>query len=346
MTEDPRGNRMSQRFSTDLLPASDRIDAWQWNAQQICGDCRIRLPKSSFHGSIEIRNIAGLPLTRFSSSALSFKKWPFDSINAQNRSCLVITQVAGTRQYVQSGSEVLLRPGDSTIIDTATPWSSSCNMDCVRLYLRVPRWMMENRLSMRDIPTAQKIGGGTATGAALWRQAQTLYEEGPSMEGGELEAALDGYFESLDSCLGGSPSQSLLPLLLKDRVVRFIQDHIGEFTLGPSHIANSLGISVRHLHRVFSASGTTLSDYIRALRLEQCRNDLTDRRLQNRSITEIAFSRGFCDPAHFSHAFRKHFGVSARTFRSVFTRTGRLAAKPHEPFFVSESADGGDALPN
>jgi hypothetical protein len=24
---------MSQLFTTDLLPASDRIDAWQWNAQ-------------------------------------------------------------------------------------------------------------------------------------------------------------------------------------------------------------------------------------------------------------------------------------------------------------------------
>lgn len=94
---------MSQLFSTDLLPASDRIDAWQWNAQQICGDCRIRLPKVSFHGSIEIRNVAGLPLTRFSSSALSFWKWPFDSANAPSRSCVVITQVAGTRQYLQDG---------------------------------------------------------------------------------------------------------------------------------------------------------------------------------------------------------------------------------------------------
>ena len=36
---------------------SDRIDAWQWNAKQICGDCRIRLPKASFHGTIDIRDI-------------------------------------------------------------------------------------------------------------------------------------------------------------------------------------------------------------------------------------------------------------------------------------------------
>src|ERR1700687_1573076 len=32
--EDPGGHTMSQLFSTSMLPVSDRIDAWQWNAQQ------------------------------------------------------------------------------------------------------------------------------------------------------------------------------------------------------------------------------------------------------------------------------------------------------------------------
>src|SRR6202030_2000939 len=88
------GEHMSQLFSTELLAPSDRIDAWQWNAQRICGDCRIRLPKSSFHGSIEIRHVGGLPLTRFSSSPLSFWKDPLDAVTAENRSCIVITQIA------------------------------------------------------------------------------------------------------------------------------------------------------------------------------------------------------------------------------------------------------------
>jgi hypothetical protein len=78
-------------------------------------------------------------------------KWPFDTACAPSRSCPVITQIAGARQYLQRGEEILLKPGDSTIIDTAVPWSSSCNTDCVRLYLRVPRWVMQNRLCMHQI---------------------------------------------------------------------------------------------------------------------------------------------------------------------------------------------------
>src|SRR5260370_24144442 len=95
---------MPQLFTTDILPPADGIDAWQWNAQQICGDCRIQLPKCSFHGSIEVRQVGGLPLTRFSSSPLSFWKWPSEPSGRDSRSCIVITQLAGNRRYMQNGS--------------------------------------------------------------------------------------------------------------------------------------------------------------------------------------------------------------------------------------------------
>src|SRR5215469_5563532 len=119
-----QGPAMSHLFTTELLPVADRIDAWRSNAQQICGDCRIQLPKTSFHGSIEVRSVGGLNLTRFSSSPLSFWKWPADVLRDDNRSCIVITQLSGVRQYLQNGMSVLLRPGDSTVIDAGRPWCS------------------------------------------------------------------------------------------------------------------------------------------------------------------------------------------------------------------------------
>ncbi|HYM75835.1 MAG TPA: helix-turn-helix domain-containing protein [Candidatus Dormibacteraeota bacterium] len=337
---------MSQLFSTDLLPASDRIDAWQWNAQQICGDCRIRLPKTSFHGSIEIRNIAGLPLTRFSSSALSFWKWPFDSASAQNRSCLVITQIAGTRHYLQGGKEIQLKAGDSTIIDTSIPWSSSCDSDCVRLYLRVPRWMMQDRLRMDEIPMTQKIGGATAPGAILSRLSQNLYEEATWMNGEELTGALDHYFDVLTACTGGETARAATLPELKARILRFVDVHLGEQTLSPSAIAEAIGISVRHLHRVFSVTGSTVGDYIRVLRLDQCRKDLVDPRLRDKSITEIAFARGFSDAAHFSHSFRKQFGISARTFRTQLATREQVTPRDGNQVLRAKIFDAGEASLN
>jgi AraC-like DNA-binding protein len=307
---------MSQLFSTELLAPSDRIDAWQWNAQQICGDCRIRLPKCSFHGSIEIRHVGGLPLTRFSSSPLSFWKEPLDTADTEKRSCIVITQLAGMRRYQQNAQDVLLKPGDSTLIDTARPWSSSCGTDCVRLYLRVPRWMMEKRLQMRKIPIARRIWGGSGMGCSLFRLSQCLYDEAKRMQDDQVAIALDAYFEILAACIRGDESRVQPGSRLSGRILQFIDTHASEPTLGPVEIASTMGISVRHLHRLFAVTGKTLGEHIRSRRLEQCRKDLADPRFREKTITEIAFCCGFSDAAHFSHSFRRHFGVSPRAFRS------------------------------
>jgi AraC family transcriptional activator of tynA and feaB len=307
---------MSQMFTTDLLPARDRIEAWQWNAQQICGDCRIQLPRSSFHGAIEVRNVGGLPLTRFSSSTLSFWKWPSETTNPDNRSCIVITQLAGNRRYMQNGSSVLLNPGDTTLIDSGCPWSSSCGTDCARLYLRVPRWMMENRLRTRQIPITRHICGSRGVGAILSRLSQSLFEEAERFQEDEGTAALDAYFQILSACIGSAEGAEQGPAELRSRIRRFMEDHLPDPGLRPAEIAAAADISIRHLHRLFSNSGSTLGDCIRKRRLEQCRNDLTNPGLSRKTITEIAFSWGFSDSAHFSRCFRKQFGICPRTFRA------------------------------
>jgi AraC-like DNA-binding protein len=307
---------MSQLFSTNMLPASDRIDAWQWNAQQICGDCRFQRPKASFYGAIEIRRVSGLRMTRFSSSPLSFWKWPSETVSPDNRCCIVITQLAGNRRYLQNGRTVFLNPGDTTLIDSGRPWSSSCGTGCARLYLRVPRWMMENRLRRCDIPIAQRISGSGGVGAVLFRLSQSLYEEAERLQEEEAAAALDAYFQVLAACVGRAESGLQRSPALQSRIQRFIDERLSDPGLVPAEIAAAADISVRHLHRLFSNAGGTLGECIRARRLERCRNDLVNPSLRGRTITEIAFSWGFSDSAHFSRSFRSQFGICPRTFRA------------------------------
>src|ERR1700746_1604909 len=122
------------QFSTDLVPVSDRFDAWQWNAQKDCGDCSFRFPRNpSFHGSIEGRTVGQLQLTQFSSSPLSFQKMPLETARAADASYIVITQLLGTQSYRQGDALTVLRPQDSTVVHSAAPWSSDSPEDCARL---------------------------------------------------------------------------------------------------------------------------------------------------------------------------------------------------------------------
>ena len=310
---------MSESFSTELIPLSDRVDAWQWRTQQICGNCYIQLPKHSlFHGCIESRRVGGLQLTRFSSSSLSFRKSPAETASPENRCCIVITQLRGVRHYSQNGASVTLRPGDSTLIDSGLPWSSSCATECARLYLRVPRWLIEDRMRTSVLPLARRIPGDAGPGVTLSRVSRSLYQDA-EMWKAEEGTALDSYFNVLSACVGHSRadvSGVQRCAELSSRIQSFIEAHLTEPTMGPAEIASAVGISVRHLHRLFSLRGHTVGDWIRWKRLLQCRRDLADPRLRERTITEIAFFWGFSDSAHFSRCFRRQFGVCPRTFRS------------------------------
>jgi AraC-like DNA-binding protein len=175
---------------------------------------------------------------------------------------------------------------------------------------------MENRLRLRQIPVSHRICGDRGAGAILSRLSQSLYEEAGRFGEKEGATALDAYFRILSACIG-SPEraeQSSPPLRL--RIQKFIDAHLPDPGLRPAEIAAAADISIRHLHRLFSNSGGTLGDAIRERRLEQCRNDLTNPSLTRKTITEIAFSWGFSDSAHFSRSFRKQFGVCPRAFRA------------------------------
>jgi AraC family transcriptional activator of tynA and feaB len=322
---------MSQSFSTDLVPVPDRLEAWRWNAQQICGDCRFQFPKRlSFHGSIERRKVAGLELTLFSSSPLSFNKYPVVSLQSEDRSCIVITQLAGVRRYCQDGKVAFLKGGDTTLIDSGRPWSSDCQGDCARLYLRLPYSLMEARLRRKVFPIAMQISGASGLGAILSCLLISLYHQAEELTPEEGTAAIESYLKILSAYVGESEFNSARAKCseaLSERIAMYIETHLAEASLGPAEIASAMGISVRHLHRIFSRRGCTVADWIRNERLGRCRNDLCDLRLREKSITDIAFYWGFNDSAHFSHSFKKQFGICPRVFRAGLL-TNSLAPEP------------------
>jgi len=306
-------------FSTNLVPASDRLDAWEWNARQFCGDCRFHFPnRRAFHGSIETKKLGNLELSLFSSSSLSFTKFPIRSVHSDNHFCTLITQLQGNRTYSQNGRAITLNAGDSTLIDSALPWSSECQGNCVRLYLRTPRWVVENLLRMNVIPSARRIAGSSILGGTLFHLANSLYREVDRLTYDEGAALIEAYFDVLAGCLSSHEYQFRRfsnHAELCARVAKFVEDNLADPALGPISIAAAVGISTRHLHRLFANRGKTPGEWIRECRLDRCRADLADPRLRGRSVTEIAFSWGFCDSAHFSHAFKKRFGISPRAFR-------------------------------
>jgi AraC-like DNA-binding protein len=238
------------------------------------------------------------------------------SANAGDRGCLIISQLQGSREYCQNGNQVTLQPGDTTLIDAGRPWSSTCASHCSRLYLRLPTWLVQEKLRVSELPIVRRISGEAGLGATLFRLGTSLYQEAGVLSMEDGVSAVEAYLHILSACIGGPEPEVVNGRDIGCRIERFIEEHLADPALTLSEIAAHAGISVRHLHRLFLRKGLTVTEWIRRRRLENCRAELSDPRFLSRNITEVSFSWGFSDSAHFSHCFKKQFGMSPRDLRA------------------------------
>jgi AraC-like DNA-binding protein len=77
-------------------------------------------------------------------------------------------------------------------------------------------------------------------------------------------------------------------------------------------LARTCNVSMRTLQRHFRKQyDTTLSEWVRELRLEKARAMLTEAE----SVKCVAFDLGYKQPSHFSRDFKDRFGVSPSALR-------------------------------
>lgn len=135
---------------------------------------------------------------------------------------------------------------------------------------------------------------------SIWRAMQHLV----------AATLLDASIENAEPAdLGGSA--------LKARIDQLIESELRNPELGVGLITERLGISARHLHRLYVREQQTVMRTIREARLDRCYQDLTAASLRSLTISDIALSWGFNDQAHFSRHFRQRFGVTAGDARAT-----------------------------
>ncbi|MBO6948081.1 MAG: helix-turn-helix transcriptional regulator [Rhodospirillales bacterium] len=93
----------------------------------------------------------------------------------------------------------------------------------------------------------------------------------------------------------------------------YLVDHINE-DLSLKEIARELGLSVESMQRAFkTAYNTTIVDFVREYRLHQARQALISEGI---SISEAAYRAGYSNPANFSTAFKRLFGIPPSMIRA------------------------------
>ncbi len=96
--------------------------------------------------------------------------------------------------------------------------------------------------------------------------------------------------------------------ILMEKIMKSVNENLSNPDFDVEMLTQDVGISRAQLHRKMKEmTGISTSEFIRNLRLEQAARLIREKKI---NITQVAYSVGFNNQAHFSTVFKKHFGVT------------------------------------
>ncbi|GAA2207339.1 helix-turn-helix domain-containing protein [Nonomuraea monospora] len=314
-------------ISTAEIPAKDRISFWQEVSSSTWVPYELRCEpalRSRFQARLHISDLGSVKAMLMTTTPHSVRRTPKLIRQADPEVFKLSCVVRGRSMMEQDGRHADLGIGDLVLYDTSRPYlaglvpeerTSRLLLLCFpRSSLTLPAGELR-RLSAVRIPGDRGVG---ALSSQFLRQLALRMDELSPPDLARLSTlTLDvltvALADTLDAGRAVPPHTRRRALMA--RIHAFVQRNLGDTSLSPDTIATAHHISLRYLHKLFHDEGHTVTGWLRERRLQQCRHDLADPWLTDRSISTIAARWGFTSSAHFSQAFRSAYGLTPSQFR-------------------------------
>jgi len=300
----------------------ERFDYWR---DAVCDefvrlDCE-KVESGRFTG--ELRGGVGVSSLRFSEVIADpqfVQRSKKQIANSTEEDFLISFQLASQGIIRQNGREALLTPGSFALYDTTQPYSLTFNERFHQLVVQMPKQVLSNHLMNPERYTAVPISSTAGLGRVLSNFIFSLIQEMHEIHRapGELSENLVNMMAmafSSSVMLKQVGSHTTLRDSLKRRIRQYIDANLSNPELSNQCIAESLGISVRYLHKLFQDEVETIHALIVHKRLERGYRLLSDPSYAGHSVESVAYSVGFSSPAHFSRSFKKKYSVSPSDIR-------------------------------
>jgi AraC-like DNA-binding protein len=234
---------------------------------------------------------------------------------------LVSIQTRGEGVIVQDGRTARLAPGDFALYDSTRPYELRFEGSFQQYVLRLPGPTLRTALRDTHALTASTVGGQRGAGHLMIGMIRTLAADIGTLAPESAAAVAESVTQILIAGLSALPAArrepvSQLTAYHREPIKACVRERLRDPGLTVARIAAQLRVSPSTLRRSWTGEACSLTEWIWAQRLDAARRDLCDPGMAARNVSEIAFSWGFNDAAHFSRAFRARFGCSARELRA------------------------------
>lgn len=317
----------ARSLSTTTVPQAERTAYW---LDMICAmyvhlDCEGPREQELF-GDISFNRLGSLDLTQLRSNAQRIRRTDA-KIRQGGEDCLLVQiQREGRCLVSQDGRLAVVSPGDFVLYDSSRPYELNFEDRHHDVFvMRLARAQFKVHVSNLEELTATTVSSQDAAGHLLLSMVETLRRDIAKLQPSSALGVSEAITSIIAAGLRGLPGANVRKLSNLHayhlaRIKAYVKDHLRDADLSVQSIAAALQISPDHLSRVFRPEPIPLSRWIWKMRLDASRRDLANPRLREQSVSDIAFSWGFNNAAHFSRSFRDEYQMSPREWRDVSLR--------------------------
>lgn len=260
-------------------------------------------------GEFDLTEIAGTAQTVHRTASLAR--------TSRVNDCAVYVQLEGTGRILQGGREAVLGAGDFAPFDMGHPGVLRYDGDFSILALKFDaRYLGLTPGQLQAIGAVPFTESNAASAVIRELLIGSRGLESPSMAHQVLKSTIDILSRLFREQLEPAPRKESDAGLLV-RITEDLKGRLGDPEMSLENVAQQHFISVRKLHQLFQAEGTSPGRWIKDQRLLACRRELADPALAGRSISETASRWGYNNHSHFSYIFQAEFGMSPKAYRAA-----------------------------
>lgn len=266
-----------------------------------------------FYGALQSRQVGSLGLVKVEGSPLDVYRRTNHIGRVGDAVYLVKVQTEGEGLICHRGQQAHLRPGDFTLCLSSEPYELHFAGRYSQVVLAIPELLMESVYQPNRF-LGVRMNFQVGTNGVFSQFVASIANRLDDLSGVVTQRLETSIIDLLGVTLDDTRETQRKRLLNHGtkpehlwRIKRFIRRNLNDERLGLDWIAGAHNISTRYLHMLFEGENMSVSRYIQRLRLEYCKNALTDQSFDDYSVAEIAYRSGFKDASHFNRIFKKEF---------------------------------------
>src|SRR5260370_11435417 len=243
---------------------------WRDVVRLICGRYTPGgIEPNTFSGRVRARSVCGFRAVDLSCNARRLDRTHQDVRADAVDHYYALFQIDGQSRIIQNDRIMELSVGDIALVDAARPVTYVSENGSEQWWgsLQLPRRSLLSHLGLE--PRCPSRRSGAAAARALRQLLQDAVEDEQSMPVSAKAYMRLAFYDLLGAIFAPSDPEdtSVHTDRLFARVRDIIMDHFSNPNFGPCQVAAEVGISLRYLQKLFTASNSPVGHFVHSVRL-------------------------------------------------------------------------------